>query len=454
MNQLVELTGEKAFAHYNERHFLFSERSLSFERGMASKDMNKATDEKIFSLLDLLATAFSPTGQESSSGQQLQSSSIAALHVLEYLVRRFDIHARENTAHALLVTILPYHDQYLTSDKSKFSNSLFHRIVRLINVAEIFNQSWIFLRPYASKSSPPPTRSLFAKNCAKNDALVRICCMLTKNMARLEQINLNAPADTNDMDKDTYHNRSQNTSSCRKGIAHVISFTAALLVETITLQCKQHSSILEPTLRTLLPFILEACGPTNSSSSLYLCPNFRAWGYILVTTIAQNSALNNETKEVLANTVIRGSLKIENASEQHNISINSLENVMDSITVLFRIVDQKPPLKEFLEKENKKMKDKFDVNIDNDGFRLILKSGSPLPLSTFQHLVRHKLFVPALGNLRKQRGIDVFSILRTMSAMAVSWLDPSCKRMENFTMSKNQGLIVIEALVSSDLIFF
>jgi len=445
------MTGDSRFTNFQYVKQLFSERSITFERGLATPDMNSKVDKNILSLLTLLSTTFSSQSSATNDNHSLQSTSIASLHILEYLIRRYDVHARENTAHALLICLWAHHDEFIILDKSGNAVSLYNRILQLVNVTEISNQSWIFLRPYAVKDSPPPTRSTFAKHCAKNDALILQCCLLAQNMAKLAVSVKDNNGETdefqdtsNDMEIDVFDD--ENEYKCSKGIAHVISFTAALLVETLTLQCKEHSTVLESTLRTMLPFILASCGPDedrNSSVSLCQCSDYRAWGYILCTTLSQNSVLSDTTKEVVLNTIVAG---ITNDKKSSQLSVDSLDSITDAVVVLIMIMGQDPPSNEFVEKLKGSMKKKKGVQMTSDVVKSFLNYGCAMPYSTFQKVVHIPFLAPALGCVKKDRGVDISSFLFSVASMGIAMLEFSSQ--ETGKDEKNEGLKILQLLVS------
>ena len=444
-------------------------------------------DTYILSLLTLLSTVFS-SNEQGTGKTSYSSTSNLALHVLEYLIRRYDIHIRQNTAHALLLSIWPHYESLSNPQMTNLSFSVSNRILELINIAEISDQMWIFLRPYASSSMAPPTRSIFAKHCAKKDDLILQCCQLAQNMSKLfirsnknhrdimneqkmeadQDIVVDDEEDYKDEEDDNGNSYWMNATKTkiRPGISYVLSFTAALLVEALTLQCKEHSSVRESTLRTMLPFILTACGPdhefTNHPPStsflLHLCSDFRVWGYILTTTLLEKCTLNDTTKEVMANSIVMGFNHIQFILQQSTMSIGNYRNMNGSIDVLqtamesygavMMLVGQTIPTHAFLEKEKERMKQL--CNTENTiVFKLLSKHGCALPFSTFQKLMKHyQVLAPSLGFLRNDRDVDITSFVCSIVSMAVILLDPDFD--SNITMGnpKNIGLTLIETFVS------
>ena len=236
---------------------LCSSKSLQYERHLHTSEENKQLDIMIEKLLWLLSTTLHMSHEPP---HVIQSS----LNILEYLMRRFEIHTRDHLAHAMLLMIWPHHE-YHNHSNSNHNNSdsdmninVYHRILKCINVAQVHNQSWMFLRPYCAshgnsddKNNNNPTRMTFAKQCAKQNALLVQACVLAHHVAQLPSYSSNSTSNSsNDNDKD-YDNDKDGTGNknrnCRRGISHVLSFTAALISEALTLQSKHHSSIQEST---------------------------------------------------------------------------------------------------------------------------------------------------------------------------------------------------------------
>ena len=88
-------------------------------------------------------------------------------------------------------------------------------------------------------------------------------------------------------------------------------------------------SLQESTRRQMLPFLLSACGGEDESSSLQLCecPNYRAWGYLLVTSVCHRGAPSGVVREVLANTILDGAFAVENKNAAADALISLLSSM-------------------------------------------------------------------------------------------------------------------------------
>jgi len=107
LKALHAITSNEEFISKKYMHSLLGNHSLSYERGLQTKEQNEKTDNMIQSLLILLSTAMG----EPSKSKDEHSPMYHALHVIEYLLRRYDIHTRPSSSHYLLLYTLPHHDQ-------------------------------------------------------------------------------------------------------------------------------------------------------------------------------------------------------------------------------------------------------------------------------------------------------------------------------------------------------
>ena len=88
---------------------LLSEHRLKYERGTSTATANAEVDMSVCRLLDLMATAAVQTPPPPGDDADLSDNPtlIAALSVIEYLIRQYQIHANHLTAGRLLYTLLP-----------------------------------------------------------------------------------------------------------------------------------------------------------------------------------------------------------------------------------------------------------------------------------------------------------------------------------------------------------
>jgi hypothetical protein len=257
LRQLAKLTHNDMFVG---PQFLqtVSVHSLHFERGLATRAENDKVDVVVGQLLSLLSTAMGDSASTSTT-----SCFSSSLHVLEYLLRRYEIHARPDTSERFLLATLAHHEQ-----------PVFLRVLQLIDLASL--PTWTFLRPFAAKGSPPPSRTILAKRAAKDDTLLRYCCEMAKTASKIHESECGGEL----------------FQAPRRGVSRVISFAAAVVVEALSLQSMNpthHGSIAEPTLRCILPFVLSACGDKKKAefSLGMICGDWRGFGYVIASCITE-----------------------------------------------------------------------------------------------------------------------------------------------------------------------
>jgi len=108
---------------------LFSQHNLSYERGMATSQQNKEIDESIQRMLNLIGTMIMeipPRELVQGDEEDHPIVLLSCLQIIEYLLRRYEIHARPNTAEMLLQTFLPLQVCYPTSNAGPSFHVLWH----------------------------------------------------------------------------------------------------------------------------------------------------------------------------------------------------------------------------------------------------------------------------------------------------------------------------------------
>jgi hypothetical protein len=303
---------------------LFSQHNLSYERGMATSQQNKEIDECIQKMLNLIGTMIMEipprelvqVGDGNGDEEDHPIVLLSCLQIIEYLLRRYEIHARPNTAEMLLQTFLPLQVCYPTSN----AGTIFSRIVALVDLQSL--PTWTFLRPFAARGAPPLSRMGLAKRVAKDDAMVgvianigkvgRDVCLMEADVMRKEMVVDGQEGDGKG-------------GSCvvRRGISTLISFSASILVEALYHQSKSQegsvksggaitTGVQESMVRKILPLVLGALkssGVDNNDDSTMMmmyCPEWKEWGRLLASTLAMLSPLNDNVKEALCNSTAEG----------------------------------------------------------------------------------------------------------------------------------------------------
>lgn len=239
------------------------------ERALLTPSDNEKTDKLIEDVLFRL-----------SLHMNSRKTVTSCLHVVEYLLRRYDIHVRPKTAATALLVMLPHHE-----------DPFFLRLLQLIDLASM--PAWAFLRPYAAPGARLG-RKVLSKQASKDTAFVREICRLAQRNAKLP--------------------------NCSQSL----SFTAAVIVEAITLQTRQTGSINERTCQSILPPVVSACKQSKSEA-------YQNWGYVVASTIIENSVLAEEPRQILVTSILQG---LGGASEM--VVLNGLVVVL---TILAQPVD-------------------------------------------------------------------------------------------------------------------
>ena len=166
--------------------------------------------------------------------------------MLEYLVRRYDVHLR--FMEELVWTVVSH-------------TKLLGRTLQLVDLGSVASYNW--LRPYANRPHEPIPRSQLAQKVIHHvDWMRRLCSV---SVALVELVD-------------------EESSETRRGIAQMLSFTCTLVVEGL-LQTNHPS---EEMLRTLLPTLLQACShPT--------CADWRGWGSVVASVVAEKMDLAPKT---------------------------------------------------------------------------------------------------------------------------------------------------------------
>lgn len=387
------LTGNDRFTSREIFHGLFGPQSLQLEKRRLAKAEWQTIHNQISSLLYCLAAAHSSEETQSSS-----SGSAAVLRVMEYLLRRYDIHV--SSPHLLLLTCLPQHEA-----------PFFARILQLVDLSAM--PMWTWLRPYAAAGAPPLSRSAIANRASKDDALLVELLQLAKDIAMSE------------------------SSSSR-----ILSFVAATVAEALSKQAKggTSSQLSEQTVRNVLPFVLSACGgggeDVTEKQPLFLCcREWRGLGYILATVISENCTLGSAAREVIAVTMAKGALLIDKECDKNQE--DHLEAATDTFLALSAFLIQN--------NDNRSNENLAGITLlkpksvaDEDAPKTII--GCELPRSTFLALCRHRLLASALGNAVQERNIDITGFLAAILGRAISHLSDERD-------GKRLGTQIIQSLV-------
>ena len=380
LKQLMQLTRNDQFLQYKES--LFGLHSLHLERGLSTKAENEQRHQTIGELLMLLGTAMAET-----------TAAPSCLHVMEYLVRRFDIHL--TCVDMLLVSMLAHHEQ-----------PVFSRLLQLVDLANY--PTWYFLRPFAAPNAPSVNRQIIAKRASKAHLMMKHACEIAKHAAKMHV--------------------SEAKHDIRRGISHCISFGAAVVVEGMTLQATACGTVEEVTLRVVLPYCLNACGKDKIGLKN---ADWRGFGYIISSCIAEHSVLAPEAADTLASTIVDGVSIYDEEDE--------IDRVVDGLVTLIAVLSSFSNAKS-------------DTILSIVGLQTLQFTGYQLPPKTFKSLAQLPLFVSALGLLHEQHGLVIAPMIASVAVACLqnannnlvsrliedpliswTWKDPQYNLVASFT---------------------
>jgi BP28CT (NUC211) domain len=235
-------------------------------------------------------------------------------HVLEYLVRRYNIHVA--AADTLLMMLLPHCD-------SPTCKGLFHRALELVNImgAVPTQHSWIWLRPYVptttvdgNNQTVVPPRHVVARHVvAPHTALLQQVCAFTQTVAQV-------------MPEATHRGRAQ-----------ILAWSATIMVEGLHhLQTRQTlPQTQESILRVLLPVCIQACSTSSSSQQqqqTIATSDWTAWGRVVASVAAETMELAPFVKQRLCQSILQGVVVVSSSSAQK--SNNNDEEDEDTVMAM------------------------------------------------------------------------------------------------------------------------
>jgi U3 small nucleolar RNA-associated protein 10 len=381
---------------------LFGSKSIKYERGLNSTETNTKFDNMIKEALVLLSTCWGDAASSIASSPNIliqvgANIPSAVLYALEYLVQKYYVHVYN--AENLLVAFLPHHETFL-----------FDRIIQLIDLAQL--PHWAFLRPYsAAKGVIGVPRTIVAKWAASvkdngsGAILVKRICDLSKRAAKIHSVEQSSSA------KD---------GNVRRGISLFISFALAVIAEALHIQFTMLGSIDESMLRCLVPFVLSAIEPSRSKGADWsigtLCREWRAFGYVLVSLIAEKCQLSYDLYDAFTVGVIRGALESVKLFQSDHTDVENDSAIMqsvfdsctDSLIVLASIVSIYTGMKE---------------NEELGQYLLLVgspqKIGCLLSLRCYKSLMKMPLLHKVLGNLSEEKQKSVTDLLGWISSMTI-----------------------------------
>ena len=201
LTTLREATGGPADVEIEK---LLDIHSLNFERGTSTSLQNKEIDASIDKLLSFLTTVVAecPPSDEVEDNPLL----MASLQIIEYILRKYEIHARDSNLLTVFLPLITTYPQLIT------------RVLGLLNLQSANGGMWYFLRPYASAESPPVNRGVLAKGASRDEAVFGAIAKMGREASEAS---------------------SWEGGPVRRGISAVLSFSASVLVEALHIQSKK-----------------------------------------------------------------------------------------------------------------------------------------------------------------------------------------------------------------------
>jgi len=440
---------------------LFGRKSVNFERGLNTSETNKKFDSLIKDALFILSTSWgdatgSVNGPSLSSIPLGTNVSSSVLHVMEYLVQKYYIHV--HNSEALLVAFLPHHETIL-----------FERILQLVDLSQ--SPHWSFLRPYSGKVGargvPRTHIAKWAASTVDNGGgivLINALCDVAKCAAKIHSQEM------------TYLSPSPKRSmEIRRGASLIISFSAATLAETLRIQSSACGTIVEPTVRCLIPFILGAVEPRrkwkkelNSKQSVTwslgaVCDEWRSFGFILISILMKNCELSTDVCKALATGIVKGSIELDNMLRQHEQvgnqstrkgvsavpSLIAIESASESLLALMSILSSCNIEGTRNNEDCKTLRSPLSLVLTPDGrmdCSFASSNGSlgcGLSISTFRMLLNLDILPTALGHLSEAKRVDVRSLLASLITLCVSVVSDR-KKSRNCELSMKLAISLIE----------
>ena len=266
-------------------------------------------------------------------GTMYETSTEPCLHILEYLLRRYNVHV---TAADLLLTSWLPHAQALPQ--------LFHRILQLVDIVgqQAQQSCWMWLRPYARTQAQTqalekalaqadstatkkqllqqqtlvlaPPRHVVAQQVISNAALLQQVCRMTQTVAHIASL------------------ASENHTP--RSMQQIVSWSATILVQglvhlqrtdvgTAKANLKFTTTTQESTLRVLLPV---CCHASSSATPL---ADWIVWGHIVASAVAETMELAPMVRNVLCWNILKGAI-VGSSSCSSNSSMTTTASLPSS----------------------------------------------------------------------------------------------------------------------------
>lgn len=372
----------------------------------------------------------------------------AALDVLEYLLRRHAIHEHSRHAIDLLWALLPHADRFPL---------LLHRCLLLSDWAGSSpqSQSYLWLRPYcvttttapttnahphheqpdgggsAAAAPPLPPPHVIAARAFQHLDVLRTVCAVARSAAALHR-------DGDDGDGDDRGSRDDDARLLpRRGVAVLLSYTAALIVQGLAGVQRNHRSnngdddaATEAVVRTLLPTVAAALQPFPHHH--HHNADWTAWGYVVASALAERVALAPSVTSLLGTKVVQA------AAAASAPGFTAVEARADAIACLLSIV-----LPHRHGSRTVAADDTGGDGGDGDCYIPLLVNdkllGCPLPIAVYTALLAQSETLPAvLGHLYTDRRMVVSPLVAAVIGRALSDMGTTTTEKRNKKKAKTQ----------------
>ncbi|CAM9333066.1 unnamed protein product, partial [Phaeothamnion confervicola] len=261
---------DERFAPFEDT--IFGKDAQHSHRELQTQEVNARIDQSIATFLTLLAPHF-----------LLRPAHLT----LEYLVRHYKIHYFN--ADDLMRCVLPWHD-----------TRLFARVVQLMNLK---NTRWEFLRPVQRSGSPLP-RIALAQRVMEDAALLQFICEAVRaaTAANNAGSSLSRPASGSSVAGGGTTASADAQKRFRRPppvpYPHLFSFFAAVVLEALD-RGGAAGGLRERTARTLVPVLLDGLAATSQ-------PEFQMACYMVTARLAMKVTLSAAVSDALLLTVAHG----------------------------------------------------------------------------------------------------------------------------------------------------
>lgn len=236
----------------------------SKERFLMTRAENDELDQIVDALLHRLILRISDNGKNSQTARK------SACHVIEYLLRRYEIHLHQPLAETIIRLTVPMHE-----------DPVFLRMIQLVDLSSL--PTWSFLRPYAVPGARV-AREVISKQASTDVSLLSNLCSLAKRSAEFP---------------------------CN---AHHLSFVAIVMSESAAFQVTNLGDLTERTCHVMLQQTLGACRQSKNSS-------LQNWGHVTASIIVETASLAEASRSILVTSILSGVAHCKDSTQLNGLVV-------------------------------------------------------------------------------------------------------------------------------------